>query len=142
MFACGALMLLSVTLTALDSEFLRGSAHKPIASGALGLILFKLAAIPTAMLLLFLIYWLMPNCKVPALNIIRPAILVGLLLELLKYINLLTWPYLRTKLALEYGPFVYSITIILWGFLAALLVLAGAEWTARRSRIASAEAGP
>jgi membrane protein len=136
MFACGALMLLSVTLTALDSEFLKGS-HKPIASGA-GLILFKLAAIPTSMLLLFLIYWLLPNCKVPALKIIWPAILVGLLLELLKYINLLTWPYLRTKLALEYGPFVYSVTIILWGFLAAMLVLAGAEWTARRSRIAAA----
>ncbi len=65
----------------------------------------------------------------------RPRSWSGFLLEVLKYINLLTWPYLRMKLALEYGPFVYSITIILWGFLAAMVVLAGAEWAARRSRI-------
>jgi hypothetical protein len=68
---------------------------------------------------------------------VLPSIIVGLLLEVLKYVNLITWPYLRAKLALEYGPFVYSITIILWGFLSALLVLAGAEWSARRSRITS-----
>jgi uncharacterized BrkB/YihY/UPF0761 family membrane protein len=87
-----------------------------------------------SMLLLFLVYWLLPNCKLRASQIVPSAILVGLLLELLKYVNLLTWPYLRDKLALEYGPFVYSITIILWGFVTALVVLAGAEWTARRSR--------
>ncbi|HUJ48952.1 MAG TPA: YihY/virulence factor BrkB family protein [Bryobacteraceae bacterium] len=142
MFACGALTLLSVTLTALNNEFLKGASHRPIAAAnVLGLFFFKLAAIPTSMLLLFLIYWLVPNCKVPAVKIIPPAIVVGFLLEILKYVNLLTWPYLRTKLALEYGPFVYSITIILWGFLAALVVLAGAEWTARRSRIAIVPAG-
>ena len=32
----------------------------------------------------------------------------------------------------EYGPFVYSVTIILWGFFASLIMLAGAEWAARR----------
>ena len=143
MFACGALTLLSVTLTAVNSEFLKGAPHLPIASAAnvLGLLFFELAAIPTSMLMLFLIYWLVPNCKVPAAKIIPPAILVGFLLEILKYINLLTWPYLRAKLALEYGPFVYSITIILWGFLTALVVLAGAEFAARRSRLAVASGG-
>jgi len=143
MFGCGALTLLSVTLTALNSEFLKGAPHLPVASAAnlLGQILFNLAALPTSMLLLFLIYWLVPNCQVPAVKIIPPAILVGFLLEILKYINLLTWPYLRAKLALEYGPFVYSITIVLWGFLTALVVLGGAEFAARRSRLAVASGG-
>jgi membrane protein len=134
MFACGGLILLSITLTALDSDFLRTSAHRVSTAG---LVVYKLAAIPSSMLLLFLIYWLLPNCKVSPRRIILPSIIVGLLLESVKYVNLLTWPYLRAKLALEYGPFVYSITIILWGFLAALLVLAGADWSARRSRLAS-----
>jgi membrane protein len=125
-FACGALMLLSTTLTALNNQFLTGQTAK-----VLGLIFFKLAAIPLSMFLLFLIYWLLPNCKVKPSSILPAAITVGLLLELLKYINLLTWPYLRDKLSLEYGPFVYSVTIILWGFFAAMVVLAGAEWTAR-----------
>jgi membrane protein len=135
-FACGALMLFSITLTAMNNQFLAGAASKPAGAmaRALELIFFKLAAVPMSMLLLFLVYWLLPNCKLRASQIVPSAILVGLLLELLKYVNLLTWPYLRNKLALEYGPFVYSITIILWGFVTALVVLAGAEWTARRSR--------
>jgi hypothetical protein len=49
----------------------------------------------------------------------------------LKYINLLTWPFLRVKLAQEYGPFVYSASIVLWSFFAALVVLGGAEFSAR-----------
>ena len=137
MFACGGLILLSITLTALDSDFLKTSAHR--VNGA-GLMAYKLAAVPSSMLLLFLIYWLLPNCKVSASRIVLPSIVTGLLLEALKYVNLITWPYLRAKLALEYGPFVYSVTIILWGFLSALLVLAGAEWSARRSRLASGQA--
>jgi membrane protein len=134
-FACGALMLVSTTLTALNNEYLRGAAIARTAPSAnlLGLLAFKAAAIPMSMLVLFLIYWLLPNCKIKASRIIPPAIVVGLLLEVLKYVNLWTWPYLRAKLQSEYGPFYYTVTIILWGFLAALVVLAGAEWTARRS---------
>ena len=139
-FACGTLFLVSVTLAALDDQFLRGAAKHPSGAMAnvLGLILFKLAAIPMSMLLLFLIYWLLPNCQVRASKIIPAAILVGFVLEILKYVNFLTWPYLRNKLALEYGPFVYTVTIILWGFVAALAVLAGAEWSARYARADSA----
>jgi membrane protein len=120
-FACGVLMVLSTTLTALSA-------------GILGVVFFRLAAIPLSMFLLFLIYWLLPNCKVRAADIVPAAIGVGFLLEILKYINLATWPYLRAKLALEYGPFVYTVTIILWGFVASMVILAGAEWAARRAR--------
>ncbi|MGA2877511.1 MAG: YihY/virulence factor BrkB family protein [Bryobacteraceae bacterium] len=138
-FACGALMLMSTTLTALDNQFLTGIAIRQTAPVAnfIGLLLFKAAAIPMSMLVLFLIYWLLPNCKIKPTRIIPAAILVGFLLEALKYINLWTWPYLRDKLQSEYGPFVYTVTIILWGFVAALVVLAGAEWTARHSQTTS-----
>jgi membrane protein len=135
-FACGALMLVSTTLTALNTGFLSGTSLPKTAPLAnfLGLLLFKAAAIPLSMLMLFLIYWLLPNCKIKPARIVPAAIVVGLLLELLKYVNLWTWPYLRAKLQSEYGPFYYTVTFILWGFLAALVVLAGAEWSARRSQ--------
>ena len=135
-FACGALMLGSTTLTALDNEFLAGLHIRPNAPAAnmVNQMLFKAAAIPMSMLVLFLIYWLLPNCKIQATRMIPAAVVVGLLLELLKYINLWTWPFLRNKLQAEYGPFYYTVTIILWGFVAALVVLGGAEWTARASR--------
>ena len=48
-------------------------------------------------------------------------------------INLLTWPLWRKKLHAEYGPFYYSVTIVLWSFLAAMVILAGAEWAAQRA---------
>ena len=138
-FACGALMLISTTLTALNNEFLTGVSMRQTAPVAnlIGLVLFKAAAIPMSMLVLFLIYWLLPNCKIKPGRIVPAAISVGFLLELLKYVNLWTWPYLRAKLQSEYGPFYYTVTIILWGFLAALIMLAGAEWTARRNENAS-----
>ncbi|HUA22361.1 MAG TPA: YihY/virulence factor BrkB family protein [Bryobacteraceae bacterium] len=134
-FACGGLVLMSITLTALNNEFLTGTAEHGSASVAnfLGLIFFKAAAIPISMLVLFLIYWLLPNRKIRPAEIVPAAILVGFLLEILKYINLWTWPYLRAKLQSEYGPFYYTVTIILWGFLASMVVLGGAEWSARRS---------
>jgi len=135
-FACGGLMLISTIFTALNNRFLEDATGKRVAwvGGMVGLIAFRLAAIPMVMLLLFLIYWLLPNCKIRPSQIVPAAIGVGFLLEILKYINLLTWPYLRAKLSVEYGPFYYTVTIILWGFLASMVVLAGAEWTARRSQ--------
>jgi YihY family inner membrane protein len=137
-FACGALMLFSTTLTALNNEFLTGIALRQTAPVAnfISLLLFKAAAIPMSMLVLFLIYWVLPNCKIPAARIVPAAIMVGFALEILKYINLWTWPYVRIKLQSEYGPFYYTVTIILWGFLAALVVLAGAEWSARPANAA------
>jgi len=142
--ACGALMMVSVTLTALNDQFLRTVTRTPPTTIAniTGLALLKLAALPMSMLLLFLIYWLLPNCTVRPVRIIPAAIVVGLFLELLKYINLWTWPFLRAKLALEYGPFVYTVTIILWGFVAALVVLAGAEWSARHAQESAAPSQP
>lgn len=134
-FACGGLVLMSITLTAVDNQFLAGSAPRAVAPAVnfASLLLFKAAAIPISMLGLFLIYWLLPNRKIKPAEIVPAAILVGFLLEILKYINLWTWPYLRAKLQSEYGPFYYTVTIILWGFLASMVVLGGAEWSARRS---------
>ncbi len=140
-FACGALMLISTTLTALNNQFFAKMAGRavPSAAGVFQDIFFKMAAVPMLMLMLFLIYWLLPNCKIAPRSIIPAAILVGLLLEGLKYVNLWTWPYLRTKLQLEYGPFYYTVTILLWGFVASMIVLGGAEWAARRSAPGSAQ---
>jgi uncharacterized BrkB/YihY/UPF0761 family membrane protein len=131
-FACGALMLLSTMLTAWNSQ-----AFGFKSANVLAIVLYKLAAIPMSILMLFLIYWLLPNCHIKPGQILPAAIAVGFLLEVLKYINLLTWPYLREKLAMEYGPFVYTVTIILWGFVASMVILAGAQWTARRVMQAS-----
>jgi YihY family inner membrane protein len=128
--ACGTLALASAVLTGMNVKLLGGSTWL---ARFLTMALFKTAAVPTTMLMLFLVYWLLPNAKIAARRVLPAAVAVGVLLEALKYINLLTWPLWRDKLKAEYGPFVYSVTIILWSFLGAMLVLAGAEWAARRA---------
>jgi len=131
-FLCGGLALLSFMLTALNQTYLGNflglTSTLPL---WISQAFFKLAAIPISILALFLIYWLLPNRRVPPLRVAPVAILVGLGIELLKYINLLVWPLLKDKLQKEYGPFYISVTIVLFSFISSMIVLAGAEWAAR-----------
>jgi len=130
-FLCGALTLASTCAAAVDLQFFNSTLSKGGLSGVLGLISFKIVALPLLMLVIFLIYWILPNRRIPVRRVIPAAAIVGLLLEGLKYVNLLTWPWLRARLEREVPPFIQSISIILWAFCAAMLILAGAEWSAR-----------
>ncbi len=135
-FTCGGLALLSAAMTGAGGTVWRvifgpGAA----APGMLMAAVFKLASIPITIFVLFLVYWLLPNTKVPARLILPRAVVIGLALEALKWVNLLVWPWLYTKLSREYGVFVNSVTILTWSSLAALAVLGGADWSARRARL-------
>jgi membrane protein len=132
-FLCGSLALMSIALASINLRWLKemglplsGPASYVVAEWA-----FKASALPITALLLFFIYWLLPNRRVPAKLMILPAVGVAIALEAAKYLNLLLWPLLREKLRYEYGPFINSAAIVLWSFLAAMIVLAGAEWAAR-----------
>jgi len=135
-FLCGSLVLLSFILTALNQKYLGSFLGL---GGALpqwiNVAFFKIAAVPVSILALFFVYWLLPNRRIPPLRVAPVAILVGLAIELLKYINLLTWPLLKDRLQHEYGPFYISVTIVLFSFIASMIVLAGAEWAARETPI-------
>ena len=131
-FACGTLLMISTVLTGMNVSLMaKLFPAKSIVLAWLTLIFFKIAAVPTMMLCLFLIYWLLPNGPVPIRRIIPTAVLVGLLIEILKNINLLLWPLLQKKLLSEYSAFYMSVSIILFSFVASMVVLGGAEWAAR-----------
>ena len=127
-FVCGGLVLLSLGLTALQLKGAR------IAGWAAALFL-KAAAVPLAAFILFLVYRYLPNGRPPLARVVPAAIVVGLLLEALKYLNALWWPWFDAKLSREYGVFKYSATLIFLAFLASMLVLAGAEWASRGHRL-------
>jgi len=134
-FLCGGLALVSLMLTAMNQTWVAKWTGPKVHGGSwLNLLFFKLAAVPISILALFLVYWLVPNRKIQAVKVAPVAILVGLLLEALKYVTLLVWPLLSVKLAREYGVFHNSVTILLWSFVGAMIILAGAEWSARRER--------
>jgi len=134
-FACGALALLSLMLTAMNARWIGGLAASaagshPQAQEWLKVLVFKLAAVPVSILALFLVYWLLPNRKIDPRRVAPVALGVGLLLEGLKYLNRLAAPLLAEKLKNEYQVFQYSATILLLAFVSSLIVLAGAHWTA------------
>ncbi|MBE7544612.1 MAG: YihY/virulence factor BrkB family protein [Bryobacteraceae bacterium] len=139
-FLCGGLALLSAALTGAGATVWRALFGLDAAPPGMFITgLFKLASIPITIFVLFLVYWLLPNTKVPARLILPRAVVIGLALEALKWINLLIWPWLYSKLSREYGVFVNSVTILTWSSLAALAVLGGADWSARRARLAQEE---
>jgi membrane protein len=126
-FTVGALVLASAAMT--------GNA------GPYSKVSYRVLAVPVTVLVLFLVYWLLPNCRLPAMRVLPVAFAVGLALEALKYVNLLTLPWLWNKLEHEYGPFKNSVAIIMWSFLASMIVLAGAEWSARAGLTVDGDSG-
>ena len=131
---CGILALISIVLPGWGLNVLRQWFGANVAVDWGARVFFKLVSIPVTILMVFLVYWLLPNRKVPVRLILPGAIVVGLALELLKWINLVINPWLQAKLKREYEPFNNSATVLLWSFFAGLLFLAGADWAARRAR--------
>jgi membrane protein len=128
---CGGLALLSVMFSAVNRPWVASWAGgRADLLVWLQLLIFKLAAVPLLIFALFLTYWLLPNRRIDPRRVAPAAIMVGLALEGLKYVNLLIWPMLKNKLEHEYNIFKYSVTIVLWSFVGAMVVLAGAHWTA------------
>src|ERR1041385_993899 len=130
-FSCGALALLSLGITELRVGSTSGLKIELWTS----IVFFKLAAVPLTSLILFLIYRYLPNGRPPLGRVMAAAIGVGILLEGLKYLNVLLWPSLDARMQREYGVFRYSATILFVSFFASMLVLAGAEWAARGHRL-------
>ncbi len=139
-FACGSLALLSLMFTAMNQKWVSDWAGAN--AGWLNLLIFKIAALPLSILALFLIYWLLPNRKIDPRGAAAAAILTGIVLEALKYLNLLFWRLMEAKIAAEYGVFKHSAMILLWSFVGAMIVLAGAEWSVRRSQEFAVAEGP
>ncbi len=129
-FACGGLALLSIALTAGPVSFmefvLRG--YGTGAVRLVGFLMMKVFAIAASIAIFFLIYWLLPNGKVPARAVLPAAVIMGLLSEALKYAYILALPWLNFQEV--YGPFALSVSMMFWAFLSGLLLLAGANLSA------------
>ena len=135
-FACGVLALLSIALTAGPVSFMEFLLHGN-GSGAVrlvGFLMMKVFAIAASIAIFFLIYWLLPNGKVPARAVLPAAIIMGLLSEALKYAYIMALPWLNFQEV--YGPFALSVSMMFWAFLSGLLLLAGANLSAEEHLLA------
>ncbi|SRR5579871_243409 len=127
-FFCGSLAFLSVILagahlTAVNEHFSAGSLGDSIRR--LGM---EAVALPVTILTFFLLYYILPNGRVPAKPMFRAAVFAGVLTEAVKYLYIWSLPWLDFKAA--YGPFSVSVTILFWAFCASMILLVGAHASA------------
>ena len=128
--ACGVLALLSIAATAGIVAPFEWLLHGHAASFLhwVGFLIMKVFALAASIAIFFLIYWILPNGKVPARAVLPAAIIMGLLSEALKQAYILALPWLNFQDV--YGPFSISVTMMFWAFLSGLLLLAGAHLSA------------
>ncbi|MGC2194612.1 MAG: YihY/virulence factor BrkB family protein [Terriglobales bacterium] len=130
-FWCGVLALLSVGMSAGNVELmefvLRGHATSLVR--LVGFLMMKVFAMGASVAIFFLIYWLLPNGRVPVRAVVPTAVIMGLLFEALKYAYILALP--KLNFAEVYGPFSLSVSLMFWAFLSGLLLLTGAHLSAQ-----------
>jgi membrane protein len=125
-FGCGVMALLSVALTVGNIRALEILLHGHAAFFVrwFGFGIMKGFAIAASIGVFFLIYWALPNGKVPPRAVLPAAVIIGLCSEVLKNLYLRALPWLNFQEV--YGPFALSISLVFWAFLSGMLLLAGA----------------
>jgi YihY family inner membrane protein len=93
----------------------------------------QICALLASIGLFFLIYWGLPNRKVPVGAVLPTAIVMGILWTVAKYLYILALPHLDFHSV--YGAFDVSVSLIMWAFLSGLLLLAGAYVSATRQAL-------
>jgi YihY family inner membrane protein len=78
----------------------------------------------------FVVYWILPNRRLPIRAVLPIAIIMGLLWDLGRVLYILVLPHM--DLHSVYGPFEVSVSLMIWAFLTGLLLLAGAQYSATR----------
>jgi membrane protein len=129
----GTIAMLSVAITAAQQSILKVLFFGHIDNAVFFFLshwLLQISAAVASILLFFLIYWILPNRKLPVRSVLPTAIVIGLSWELAKmlYIAALPWMDLHSV----YGPFSVSVSLMLWAFVSGLLLLAGAHYSASR----------
>jgi len=138
-FGVGALAMASVAMTAGQKSLLSwifvGHTDNIVFNFLDGGML-RFFALVASILLFFLIYWALPNRKVPPRAVLPTAIVIGVLWEVAKYLYVLALPHL--DFGSVYGPFQVSVGLMIWAFLSGLLLLAGAHFSATRHALLAA----
>ncbi len=122
---CGLLALLSIAATAGNWHLLgRFLPVNFILVRALGYMIMKVFAILASIAVFFVIYWVLPNGKVPARSVIPAAMVTGIIFEVAKQLYVLSLPWLDFQNV--YGPFSISVTLMFWAYISGMLLLGGA----------------
>jgi YihY family inner membrane protein len=76
----------------------------------------------------FAIYWLLPNRKIPARQVVRTAIFTGVAWLVAKEAFAAILPHMDLKAL--YGPTYVSVGLLFWSYISGLILFAGAQFSA------------
>jgi membrane protein len=132
-FCVGLLALFSIAFTAAQNhvlEILFFGKTQNFVFNFLAHAVLRISAAIFSIGIFFLVYWILPNRKLPIRAVLPTAIVAGLLWEGAKTIYVLVLPWMNLDAA--YGPFSVSVGLMIWAFLTGLILLAGAHFSATR----------
>lgn len=132
-FAVGAMAMISVALSAGQQAvlgFLFFGHTDNVVYQVISRFFLNVLAGAGSMAMFFLIYWILPNRKVPVRAVLPTAIVTGALWEIAKHLYIAALPWLDFQKV--YGPFYISVGLMMWAFLSGLILLAGAHFSATR----------
>ena len=85
-----------------------------------------------SILFFFSVYWLLPNRRTPPRQVLRTAVITGLIWLVSRYIFVTVLPYLDLKAL--YGPFFVSVGLLFWAYISGLILFAGAQFSVTRDK--------
>jgi membrane protein len=132
-FSVGVLAMISVAFSEAQQRFLsfiffghtQNIFYRFITSAFLDIL-----ATITGVAIFFLIYWILPNRRIPPRAVLPAAVVAGLLWGVARMLYIVALP--RLDFQAMYGPFYISVGLMIWAFLSGLILLAGAQFSAVR----------
>ena len=130
-FCCGVLALCSVALTAVNNTIIRElfSAEGKHTIQLVTFFSMKACAVAASVAIFFLIYWKLPNGPIAPRQVLPAALIAGALFEVAKWAYIMLLPHLGFSVV--YGPFTLAITLMMWAFVSALVLLLGGYLSAK-----------
>ena len=127
---CGALGVISIQLAVVGQRAVDwitpGNWWLP---NFLDFCVLKTFAFPAAILGFFFIYWLLPNGKISPERVFPAALYAGVLAEIFQ--TVFRWILPLLDFAKVYASLALPVTLLVWGYSGALLLLFGATLSAR-----------
>jgi len=128
--SCAALAYAGVVFAAAFKAVLVDPIHILWLNAGLNFVVMKVFALPMTILSFWLVFWWVPNGKVPVVQVFPAAFYTGLLAEVFKLVFGWILPLLDFQRA--YGRvFWLPVTLLVWTYAGAVLLLFGASLSAR-----------
>lgn len=129
--ACWGLALGATALASSQTALVKWMFGESAATGLVrvaSLVILQLQLLPFTIAIFALLYYFLPSERVPIRQVLEAAVFAGVVWEASKYLFKLSLPLFRFEEV--YGPFRFTVTLVVWAYFSALLLLLGANLSA------------